>query len=147
MSYTELLVESLIPAVWDQAFAWGIQNEYAPDVDMPRAKRRCPLEATTFWAHIVDIRIAWEHCPLTMFERRALFLAYGLGMEQAEIAANQEVSQQAISKRLAKGVDKLTGWLNAYYETEEERDRYSVGADRPSGLREDIQSEEARREQ
>ena len=119
MSYTESLVEQLIPAVWDQSFAWGLQNPQAPDADMPKAKYKSPKEATTFWTHLIDIRIAWERCPLTMPERRALLLAYGIGMEQSEIAENQSVSQQSISKRIAKGVDKLTEWLNADYETEE----------------------------
>lgn len=119
MSYSETLVEALIPSIWDRTFAWGLQNDHAPDPDMPKVKYKSPKEATTFWTHLIDIRIAWERCALTMPERRALLLAYGLGMEQSEIAINQVVSQQAISKRLTKGVDKLTDWLNADYETEE----------------------------
>lgn len=120
MSYSETLVEHLIPAIWDQTFAWGIQNPAAPDVDMPKAKYKSPKEATTFWCHLIDIRIAWERAPLTMPERRALLLAYGLGWEQGEIAFNQSVSQQAISKRIAKAVDTLTEWLNADYIIENE---------------------------
>lgn len=112
MSYSETLVEHLMPAIWDRTYAWGMQNPASPDVDMPKAKYKSPKEATTFWTHLIDIRMAWVTAPLTMPERRALLLYYGLGWEQEEIGYNQSVSQRAIGKRLTKGVDTLTEWLN-----------------------------------
>lgn len=120
MSYSEAMVESLLASVWDRTFAWGIQNESAPDPDMPKAKYKSPKEATTFWTHLIDVRMAWEHAPLTMYERRALLLYYGFGWEQQEIGFNQSVSKMAISKRLNKGVHTLADWLNADYELEQE---------------------------
>lgn len=118
--YSESQVEHLLPAVWDRTFAWGIQNPIAPDPDMPKAKYRSPKEATTFWCHLIDIRMAWERAPLTMFQRRALLMHYGLGWEHQEIADYQSVSRSAVTKRLANGVDVMAEWLNAKYESGEE---------------------------
>lgn len=118
MSYSEAVVESLLATVWDRTYAWGIQNDSTPDPDMPKSRYKSPQEATTFWAHLIDVRIAWAAAPLSHAERKALLLHFAFGWEQKEIAFNQRVSQQAISKRLAKGVREMTEWLNAEYEME-----------------------------
>lgn len=115
MTYRQEQIEQLLPSVWDRTYAWGMQNDIAPDPDMPKMKYKSPKEATTFWTHLIDIRIAWDRAPLTMYERRALLLHHGLGWTQKEIAEDQSVSQQAITKRLNKGVKTLTEWLNADY--------------------------------
>ena len=118
MTYSERMVEQLLPSVWDRTYAWGVQNPEVPDPDMPKAKYKSPKEATTFWTHLIDVRMAWERAPLTMYERRAILLHFALGWEQDEIAFNQEVSQSTVSRRITKGVDLMTRWLNADYETE-----------------------------
>lgn len=118
MGYTEAHIEVLLPSVWDRESAWGVYTPQAPDPDMPKAKYKNPKDATSFWTGLIDIRLAWVHAPLSMPERRALLLHYGFGWDQQEIATHQSVSQQAVSKRLGKGVDTLTEWLNAEYETE-----------------------------
>jgi DNA-directed RNA polymerase specialized sigma24 family protein len=110
--YAEHLVESLIPAIWEPSYAWGIPNEYAADADMPKVKYKSPKETTTFWTHIIDIRRAWDICDLTDGERRALLLTYGFGWDQTEIARHEQVSQRAISKRLKAGLECLVGFLN-----------------------------------
>ena len=112
MSYSEGLVESLLPSVWDRTYAWGVYDPSAPDPDMPRAKYKSPKEATTFWTHLIDARRAWESAPVLMPERRALFLHYALGWSAEEIGYNQGVSARTINKRLAKGLDTMTRWLN-----------------------------------
>ena len=116
MSYSEAMVEQLLPSVWDRTYAWGVQNPTVPDPDMPKAKYKSPKEATTFWTHLIDVRMAWDRAPLTMYERRAILLRYAFGWEQDEIAFNQSVSQSTVSRRITKGVDLLTRWLNADYE-------------------------------
>jgi len=116
MTYSEAMVEQLLPSAWDRTYAWGMQNPEAPDPDMPKSKYKSPKEATTFWTHLIDVRIAWEQAPLTMFERRAILLSYAFGWTAEEIGFNQGITSRAVNKRLAKGVDKLTEWLNADYE-------------------------------
>ena len=118
MSYSEDRIAQLLPSVWDRTYAWGMQNEQAADPDMPKMQYRSPKEATTFWTHLIDVRISWERAPITMFERRALLLHYGLGWTQQEIAEHQGVSRISIQKRLKKGVKTLADWLNADYITE-----------------------------
>lgn len=113
MSYTEAQIESLLPSVWDRGYAWGIYNPQAPDPEMPKAKYKNPKDATTFWTGLIDIRRAWEHAALTMPERRAIFLAYGSGWDSQEIADHQSITLRAVNKRIAKGVDTMTNWLNA----------------------------------
>lgn len=113
MSYSEELVESLLPSVWDSTYAWGVQSTTSPDADMPKAKYVDPRQATAFWTHLIDVRRAWEIAPITMPERRVLLLAYGLGWTAEEIAFNQGVSVRAINKRRVKGVDCMAQWLNA----------------------------------
>ena len=110
-SYDRQLVELLMPAVWDEAYCFGMQVENAPDADMPRSQ---PNKATgnTLWAHLADIRIGWQKAPLTIEERRALFLTYCMDWTQREIAFNQSCSQKTISNRLYTGVGKIVAQLN-----------------------------------
>lgn len=109
--YTEELVEALIPAIWDESYCYGMRVENAPDPDMPRGTTN-KATGNTLGAHIADIKRAWERADLNLNERRALLLAYGFDFSQKEIAFNQGVTQQAISKRLASGVKKLLDFLN-----------------------------------
>ena len=120
MSYTEEMVEHLLPSVWDRSYAWGVQNPQAPNQDMPKAKVKDPKNATTFWTHLIDLRMAWSHAPLNQSERRAMLLHFALGWDQGEIAINQHVNQATISRRITKGVRLMVAWLNAEYETEQE---------------------------
>lgn len=115
MTYSEAMVESLLPSVFDRTYAWGVQSDSTPDPDMPKAKYKSPKEATTFWCYLIDIRIAWDHAPITFKEKRALFLHYALGWTQEEIGRHELVSQQAANKRLTKGLRTLADWLNADY--------------------------------
>lgn len=118
MTYSEAMVESLLPSVFDRTYAWGVQNDSAPDPDMPKSKYKSPKEATTYWCHLIDIRIAWANAPIFLPEKRALFLYYALGWTQAEIGVREGVSHVAINKRLAKGTRILADWLNADWNTE-----------------------------
>lgn len=122
MSYTEEMVEHLLPSVWDRTYAWGVQSTTSPEADMPKAKYVDPRQATTFWTHLIDVRQAWERAPILMPERRVLLLAYGFDWTAEEIAFNQGVSVRAVNKRRVKAVDCMTNWLNAadameYFET------------------------------
>lgn len=109
--YTRELVESLIPAVWDESFCYGIRVENAPDHDMPRASMN-KATGNTLAAHIADIKTGWAKAPLSNDERQALLLGYALDWTQKEAAFNQGVSQQTISNRLYSGIGKILGTLN-----------------------------------
>lgn len=113
MTYTEELVEHLLPTLWDQSFVLGIDNPNAPDPDMPKAKYKNPKQSTDFWCHLIDIRRAWDNAPALRWDyMRALFMYFGLGWTQDEIAHHEQVSKKTINKRLKYGVEALVLYLN-----------------------------------
>jgi DNA-directed RNA polymerase specialized sigma24 family protein len=109
--YDRPLVERLLPAVWDGATAYGMNNPTAPDPDMPRAQAD-PAHAGTLYAHLADIRIGWTKAPLKDTERKALVLRYGLDMTEREIADRQGVTRQAVNHRLVAGIGRIVHTLN-----------------------------------
>jgi predicted DNA-binding protein (UPF0251 family) len=110
-AYDRPLVEALMPAVWDEAYCFGIRMENAPDQDMPRGSTN-KATGNTLAAHIADIKTGWEKAPLTLKERRALILAYGLDWTVKEIAYNQDCSRQMIERRIENAVGKVVQTLN-----------------------------------
>lgn len=113
--YTRESVETLLPAVWDDTYAYGMpQRDTIPDPDMPKAQVDAS-RGNNLSAYIADIRMGWKLAPLTLKERRALLLAFGLGWTQREIAYNQDVSQQAIQRRIETAIGKIETRLNGGY--------------------------------
>lgn len=109
--YDRELVKSLLPAVWDTQFVWGMRVENAPDKDMPRSQSN-KATGNTLAAHIVDIKRAWDGAILTKRERQCLLLTYGVDWGQKEAAAELGISQPAVSQFLLSGVGKLVAFLN-----------------------------------
>jgi hypothetical protein len=109
--YDRELVTSLLPAVWDWQFCWGMQVENAPDGDMPRSS---PNKATgnTLAAHLVDIRDGWEKAPLSLRERQSAFLVAGLDMTTTAAGDVLGVTHQAISQNVERAVGKIVATLN-----------------------------------
>lgn len=87
-----------------------------------------PKHSNTTWAELIDVKTAWERTELTLKERRALFLAYGLPPQhrftQEEIAYNQGVSShRTIGRRLDTAIAKMLAHLNGEeYEDETEEE-------------------------
>jgi DNA-directed RNA polymerase specialized sigma24 family protein len=120
--YTRESVESLLPAVWDESYAYGMpQRDDAPDPDMPKGSSN-KARGNNLSAYIADIKSGWEKTPLTLKERRALLLAYGFGWTHAEIAFNQGISRRGLSQRIETAVGKIVARLNGgyYYDPESE---------------------------
>lgn len=109
--YERRLVEHLLPAVWDIEAAYGIRNPQAPDADMPRGTVDKKAAGTLF-VHLADIRRGWATAPLTLAERRALFMRFALDWEDQRIAAREAVTDRAVRYRLERGVGKLASHLN-----------------------------------
>lgn len=113
MTYSREMVERLVPAIWDSTAAWGMANPYEPDVEMRGFKSASnPKESGTLWAHLADIRRAWERAPLTMPERRAVISVYGLDMTQTEAAVVLKLPRTTVQHHAETGVGRLTAWLN-----------------------------------
>lgn len=111
MAYTRDLVEHLLPAVWDPTFAYGMADPSAPDPDMPRTKADPKIGGTLF-AHLADIKIAWQRTLLPRSEEVAVLLRFGLDWTDAEIAELDGVSSRAVRYRVERGVGRLVAYLN-----------------------------------
>jgi hypothetical protein len=112
--YDRRLVESLVFTIWDGASVYGLKNDQAPEPDMPKGYKN-PKESNTLWAHLIDIRIAWEWAMkggLTLDELRAVFLRYGCDWKLDQIGYNQGVNQSTAQRRAERGVGKLMAHLN-----------------------------------
>lgn len=106
-------VKRLLPLVWNESYAaWGnIEKPTRPDVDMPTATAD-PSHGNTLWALYADIRNAWKLAPLTLKEKRALFMRYAADWTEQEIGDHEGVTHRAVSYRIERGEGKLTAWLN-----------------------------------
>lgn len=109
--YDRELVKALLPAVWDSLYCYGMQAENAPDGDMPRGHVN-KATGNTLAAHLVDIRVGWRTAPLTITERRALFLLHGLDMTTVTAAQVLNVTHQTVSENAMRGVGKIVATLN-----------------------------------
>lgn len=110
-AYTRELIETLLPAVWDESYCYGVRAENAPDPDMPRGSTN-KATGNTLAAHIADIKVGWTKAPLSTPERQALLLTYGHDWNQKEIGMSLNVSQQRVSQILYAGVGKVMACLN-----------------------------------
>lgn len=110
MNYDRALVEHLLPTLWDPDAVFGVPVPSAPPADMPRGSVN-KKEGNTLWAHLADIRTGWDQTELSIKERRALILRYGMDWTEIEIAKNQHTSQPRISVRLYTGVGKIVAHL------------------------------------
>jgi hypothetical protein len=120
--YTRESVESLLPAVWDDSFVYGLpQKDTSPDPDMPKGSSN-KAHANNLAAYIADIKFGWAKAPLTVKERRAVLLAFGFGWTHEQIAFNQEISRRGLSQRVETAVGKIVARLNGgyYYDSEAE---------------------------
>lgn len=100
-----------MPAVWDGEAAYGIRNPTAPDPDMPKGTVD-KKSAGVLFAHLADIRRGWATAPLSLVEKRALFMHFALDWDDRRIAAREAVTDRAVRYRLERGVGKLAAHLN-----------------------------------
>ena len=117
--YDRPMVELLLPTIWDRGYAWGMVDEMKPDPDMPKGTT-IPKSGGTLWAHLVDIRKAWDQAAITRDDRAALVLVGGMGMTHKLAALYAGTSRSTITRRFERGVGILTAWLNGGEYSEEE---------------------------
>ncbi|WP_432482539.1 hypothetical protein [Kineococcus esterisolvens] len=105
------MIELLLPAVWDQEYAYGMEMPNRPDPDMPRTPSD-PKKGGTLFAHLADIRRAWERADLTDAQRRVLLLRYGLDWKWSEIAYNQRADSKSVRERADRALTRIAVFLN-----------------------------------
>lgn len=91
--------------------AYGIRNPTAPDADMPKGTVD-KKSAGVLFAHLADIRRGWAAAPLSLHEKRAVFMRFALDWDDRRIAAREAVTDRAIRYRLERGVGKIAAHLN-----------------------------------
>jgi DNA-directed RNA polymerase specialized sigma24 family protein len=104
-------VELLLPAVWDETYAYGVRNPLAPDPDMPKVEPDVS-HGNTLYAQLADVRAAWRKAEVPQVERQALFLRFGYGLDHEDIGRRLGVTRRAIGFRIERGVGRITAWLN-----------------------------------
>lgn len=110
-AYSRELVERLLPAVWDEEFAYGMRNPYTPDPDMPKGTIDKKASGTLN-AHLADIRWAWQRARLERAERQALVLRFGMDLTLAEVGLRMGLSKSAAQRWVEEGVGSIHAWLN-----------------------------------
>ncbi|UFD97984.1 sigma factor [Streptomyces phage Pablito] len=123
--YNRAIVERMLPAAWDQGYAYGMKNEQAPDADMPRATVD-KKKGSNFLVHLADVRQAWDGSDLDLDERRAVLMRYGMDWTFEEIGEKFGAHKSTIQRRAERGVGKLAAHLNG----EEYIDGYDNVADK-----------------
>lgn len=109
MTYRPEAIEQYLPLVWD--WQAKIEDPYAPDPDMPKVKAN-PKTGGTELAIYADLRNAYENGGLTLNDKRALFLRYGLGWTQKQIGTYLGLRQQLVSDRLGLALARVRLFLN-----------------------------------
>ena len=109
--YTRQLVEKLLPAIWDEEYAFGMREETAPDPDMPKGSVD-KSHSNTLYAHLADIRYAWPRTSLALTERQAVLLRYGLDLTTREAGELLGCDHTTVTRREERAVGKLTASLN-----------------------------------
>lgn len=110
--YTRELVETLVPAVWDGEYAYGLPRpDTMPDPDMPKGWTN-PKEGNKHYAYIADIKTAWAKADIPLDERRAMFLRFVLDSTVEVVAAYEGCAKSTAHERIYRGIGKLVAHLN-----------------------------------
>jgi hypothetical protein len=111
LTYTRETAELLLPTIWDQDSIYGVQRENTPDPDMPSGYKN-PAHGNNLPAFLIDIKDAWHAAPLSLKERRAVLLRFGVDMKQTEIAAHEGGTKSLITTRLFTAIGKIVAQMN-----------------------------------
>ena len=142
MNYDRQAVESLLPHIWSDAAVWGLQKDDAPDPDMPKGSVD-PSKGNSLPVMLADLRLAWERSDLSIRERRALFIHYGLDQTQTLIAAYEQCDKATISRRIYDATSTILDYLNGTHNLDRQQ-RHHLGSERRGCLQQDILSQAPR---
>jgi len=112
LTYDRRTVERTLPAVWDDAYLTeGFRDDSAPDPDMPKGSVDHSKGGGTVVA-IADVRRAYRQADLTVGQRQALLLRFGMDEPYDDAGRLLGVSKQAVQQRCERGVGVLVAHLN-----------------------------------
>lgn len=110
--YARDVIESFIPAIWDEAYALEGKDPLAPEQGAPKSKAD-PSHGNGKLAMICDVQQAWRYADLELEERQAVIVRFGMD-ETYESAARilGETHQMTVHRRCTRGIAKLGRFLN-----------------------------------
>ena len=112
LTYDRRTVERTLPAVWDDAYlTQGFRDDTAPDPDMPKGSVDHSKGGGTVVA-IADVRRAYRQAGLTVKQRQALLLRYGMDEPAEEAGVLLGIHKRKVNERCERGVGVLVAWLN-----------------------------------
>jgi len=112
VSYQRDTIESLIPAIWDEAFAMDAKDPLGPAEGAPKSKSD-PSHGNGKLAMICDVQQAWAYADLELEERQAVLVRFGMD-EDYDSAARilGETHKMTVHRRCTRGIVKLGLYLN-----------------------------------
>ena len=113
MTYDRRQVEALIPAIWDDAYLiHGVEREEVRDPEMPKGPGGDPSHQGGHVVAIVDVRRAWKWSGLTLREKEAIALHYGMSMTWREVGRVLNRDHTTVREGGERGVGRMVAWLN-----------------------------------
>lgn len=109
--YSERQVAELLPTLWCEVAKLN-PSVKASDPEMPKGPAPDPSHSGDHMAHCADISRAWERAFLTLAQKQALLLRYGLNWTQAEVGTHFDITQQAAAYRESSGIKNICTFLN-----------------------------------
>lgn len=99
--YNRTLIETCLPAVWDDNYLYGPpQDEEAPEV----RKRKDPAETSSWLVSVLDVRRAWAEAVMDDNWRLALSYRFGEGLRIWQVAQLLEVADSTAQSYIDKGI-------------------------------------------
>jgi len=106
------MVEDLIPAIWDEAYAMEAKDPLGPEQGAPKTKAD-PSHGNSKLAMICDVQQAWQYtADITHDERCAVLTRYGADLEYREAAYVLDADYTTVFRRGERGIVKLGLYLN-----------------------------------
>jgi predicted DNA-binding protein (UPF0251 family) len=107
--YSRAKVQYLLISLWDECYGYAYAGLTKPGLARPQMRHP---------AMVADIRSAWAEA-LTTKQREAMLLTTVIGWTQAQAAVVLGVSQEAVSGRVDRGMDRMLDYLNREAPTRE----------------------------
>lgn len=109
--YSADMIVTLLPAVWSDDMCYGLQDDTAPDPDMPRGYTN-KARGNDLWAYIADIRNAYANAGLTVRHKQCLVLCYGMGMSVRDAGELLGIGKSTVNREINLAVSMLGAFLN-----------------------------------
>lgn len=110
-TYSRDEIEQYMPGVWDTERVLNAPDPREPDPEMPKAQVD-PRAGDLGIIGVADMKRAWKLAGLTLREKQVLYLRFAWDDLVQDIAHTLDISHQAVSKTLDRGMERIEKFLN-----------------------------------